>query len=115
IGEGDQVDVGSAALALLAYVEILETSDAPELVEPAASLASFLRAQQRPDGEFMHLYSLREKRAIDVQYDYYTGEAALALSRYHRLSKSPRDLDAARRALSVLVKRNPLYVGGRYF
>jgi len=114
IGEGEQVDVGAAALALLAYVELC-TGGVTEFREPALKLAGFLRGQQRSDGDFQHLYSLAEQHPIDVQMEYYTGEAAFALSRVQRLSGDKRDLEAARRALSFLVQRSPWFLGARYF
>ncbi len=114
VGEGDQVDVGSSALALLAYTELAQ-GGASEFHDSALEVAAFLRSQQRRDGDFQHLYSIAQQRPIDVQMEYYTGEAAFALSRVHRLSGDPRDLDAARRALSFLVTRSPWFLGARYF
>ncbi|HEY0465983.1 MAG TPA: hypothetical protein VGC79_17340, partial [Polyangiaceae bacterium] len=114
VGEGDQVDIGSSALALLAYVELV-TSGSQEFHAPALGLAGFLRAQQRPDGEFQHFYSVREQHAIDTQVEYYTGEATFALSHVHRISADSRDLEAARRALSFLVARSPWFLGSHYF
>ena len=114
IGEGEQVDVGAAALALLGYVELVD-GGAEEFRAPALELAGFLRAQQRSDGDFQHLYSVKEQHPIDVQLEYYTGEAAFALARVHRVSGDARDLEAARRALSFLVHRSPLFLGARYF
>jgi len=114
IGEGDQVDIGSAALAVLAYVE-LASGGYEEFRAPALELAEFVRSLQRPDGDFKHFYSVSEKHAIDIQVEYYTGEAAFALARVHRLSGDARDLEAARRALSFLVKRSPWFLGSHYF
>ena len=114
VGEGDQVDVGSSALAVLAYVELV-TAGGEEFRAPALELAEFLRSQQRPDGEFQHFYSVSEQHPIDVQVEYYTGEAAFALSRVQRISGDPRDLEAARRALSFLVARSPWFLGSHYF
>lgn len=114
IGEGEQVDVGSSALAILAYVE-LNAGGAPEFREPALKLAEFLRSQQRSDGDFQHIYSVSEQHAVDVQLEYYTGEAAFALARVHRLSRAAADLDAARNALSFLVTRPPWFLGSKYF
>lgn len=114
IGEGDYVDVGSSALGLLTYVELVE-GGAEEFRAPALALAAFLRSQQRGDGDFKHFYDLTQNHAVDEQVEYYTGEAALALSRVHRLSNDPRDLDAARRTLSFLVTRSPWFVTARYF
>ena len=114
IGEGAQVDIGSSALAVLAYVELLQ-GGSEEFRAPALELAEFLRSQQRADGEFQHFYSVSEQHPIDAQTEYYTGEAAFALSRVQRVSNDAKDLEAARRALSFLVTRSPLFLGARYF
>lgn len=114
IGEGEQVDVGASALALLAYVELID-GGATEYREPALELAAFLRTQQRSDGDFQHYYSITEQHPIDVQVEYYTGEAAFALSRVQRVSGNVEDLNAARRALAFLVKRSPWFLGAKYF
>ena len=114
IGEGEQTDIGSSALALLSYVELLN-GGSEEFRAPALELSQFLRAQQRADGEFQHFYSLSEQHPIDAQTEYYTGEAAFALSRVQRVSGDPKDLEAARRALSFLVARSPWFLGSHYF
>ena len=70
VADDNQADVGSSALALVAFAEIVRT-DLDGSYRPAvADLASFLRAQQRPDGELMHLYDRAAKRPIDVQFLY---------------------------------------------
>lgn len=114
IGEGSQVDVGSSALALLSYVALYEQGAAPELLRPIGALARFLRSQQRPDGELMHVYDRDQHKPIDVQFQYYTGEAAYALSRAQRITHDPADLRAASAALSYLV-RSWSFLGSRYF
>jgi len=114
IGEGDQVDIGSSALAVLAYVELVAGGN-EEFRAPAVELAEFLRSQQRPDGEFQHFYSVSERHPIDIQTEYYTGEAAFALSRAQRVTNDALDLEAARRALSFLVTRSPWFLGSHYF
>lgn len=115
IGEGTRANLGSAALGLLALVELIEAGNAPEFKPPALQLSEFLRSQQRPDGEFMHEYDVPRSKPIDVQHPYFTGEAALALSRMHRVSQDPKDLEAARRALSFLVYRPPWAILAHYF
>jgi hypothetical protein len=114
VGEGDTVDVGASALATLAYVELLN-GGAEEFRGAALDLAGFLRAQQRSDGDFQHIYSVAQQHPVDIQLEYYTGEAAFALSRVQRVSGDTRDLDAARRALSFLVQRPALFLGAHYF
>jgi hypothetical protein len=115
IAEGDRADLGSTALALLAFSELVEGGLLPELKQPILELCAFLRSQQRPDGEFMHFYDRVNKRPIDQQVLYYTGEASFALSRASRITGDSRDLDAAHKALAVLVERPFWYVGWRYF
>lgn len=115
IGDGTIVDVGSAALAILAFVEIARTGLDPSYALLVRDLAAFLRAQQRPDGELMHLYDRSARRPLDVQLLYFTGEASLALSRAHALLGDPRDLDAARGALHHLVHGSWSFFGSRYY
>jgi hypothetical protein len=115
IGEGRIVDVGSTALSVIAFVAIAQAKLDVSYAQVAAPLADFLRAQQRPDGDFMHEYDRREKRPIDVQLLYYTGEAALALSRASTLLADPRDQDAASRALARLVGPGWRFFGSRYY
>jgi hypothetical protein len=115
IAEGERADLGSAALALLAFVEIVEGGLLPELEQPIRDLCAFIRSQQRADGEFMHFYDRPAKKPIDQQVLYYTGEAAFALSRASRITNDKRDLEAASRALTVLVDRPFWYVAWRYF
>jgi hypothetical protein len=115
IGSGRRVDVGSTALALLAFVEIARTKLDPGYALLVPDLAAFLRGQQRPDGDFMHQYDRESLRPIDVQFLYYTGEAALALSRAHALLGDSRDLDAASRAVARLVGDGWSFFGSRYY
>ena len=115
VGEGRLVDVGSTALSVIALAEIARTQLDPTYAEVVAPLAAFLRSQQRPDGDFMHEYDRRGQQPIDVQLLYYTGEAALALSRAASLLGDPRDLDAASRALARLVGPGWNFFGSRYY
>jgi hypothetical protein len=115
ITENDQADLGSSALALLALVELVEGGISSELTPHVAALADFIRSQQRPDGEFKHLYDRANKTPIDVQFLYYSGEAAFALAKAHRVTHDPRDLEAASRALDRLVDKPWWYIGWRYY
>jgi hypothetical protein len=108
-------DVGSTALAVLAFVEIVRArlDEGYALLLP--ELTAFLRGQQREDGDLMHLYDRPASHPIDVQYLYYSGEAAFALSRAHGLSGDPRDLDAATRILARLAGPAWSFFGSRYY
>ncbi len=115
VADGPTADVGSSALATLAFVEIARNRMDPSYGKQVAELAAFLRAQQRPDGEFMPRYDRSAARPIDVQLLYYSGEAALALSRAHALLGDPGDLEAARRALKHLAGPAWSFFGSRYY
>jgi hypothetical protein len=113
--EGEDADVGSSALALVAFAEIARTGADRWYAVPAAELAAFLRAQQRADGELMHFYDRNAQKPIDMQVMYYTGEAALGLSRAHRVTNDPKDLEAAKRALGHLSGVGWTFFGSRYY
>jgi hypothetical protein len=115
IAEGERADLGSSALGLLALVEIVEGGLMPELMPVIRQLTEFIRSQQRPDGEFKHFYDREKREPIDQQVLYYTGEASFALGRAARLTKDPRDLDAAKRSLERLVDFPPWYLAWHYF
>ncbi|HEY8074296.1 MAG TPA: hypothetical protein VIF62_09305 [Labilithrix sp.] len=115
IATTDEADVGSSALGLLAFSEIVRTKADPSYEKPMRELAAFLRAQQRPDGELMHVYDRIARRPRDVQLLYYTGEAALALARAHTVTGDPADLEASKRALARLVGHGWSFFGSRYY
>jgi hypothetical protein len=115
IGDGRVVDVGSTALSVIAFVAIAQSNLDVKYALIVPRLTAFLRAQQRPDGEFMHEYDRDARHPIDVQLLYYTGEAALALSRSASLAGDARDLEAASRALAHLVGPGWSFFGSRYY
>jgi hypothetical protein len=114
-GDFNVAEIGSSALALIAFTEIVRTGADETYRAAIGELARFLRSQQRPDGEFQHEYDRAKKSPIDVQYLYYTGEAALALARAHRITNDPADLDAARRGLARIAGSGWSFFGSRYY
>ena len=116
IAEDDAIaEIGSSALALIAFTEIVRTGADGAYRPTIVELARFLRSQQRPDGEFKHQYNRATKEPIDVQFLYFSGEATLALARTHRITDDPADLDAARRALARLSGSGWQFFGSRYY
>ena len=115
IADGPDADVGSSALALVAFTEIVRTGADASYRTPAIELALFLRSQQRADGELMHEFDRESGKPVDVQRLYFTGEAALALSRAHRMTGDPADLRAASGALARLSGRGWSFFGSRYY
>jgi hypothetical protein len=115
IGDEEVVDVGSAALALLAFVEVARSGLDPAYGLIVPELSAFLRSQQRVDGEFMHLYDRKANSPVDRQLLFYSGEAAFALARAHAFGGDPQDLDASSRSLAYLVGPGWRFFGSRYY
>jgi hypothetical protein len=115
VGEGDLVDLGSTAIGVIAMTELVERDVAPELASELPKLTEFLRAMQRPDGEMLHYWVRSHDAPGPWHVAYYTGEAALALSRAARVTGDARDLQASARALDALVHRTFRFFGDRYW
>lgn len=115
VGEDGRAELGSSALATIATADYLEGGDDAELRPMLAGLTAFLRAQQRPDGEFMHEYDLEHQRPVDVQYLYYSGEAAFALVLAHHAGHDARNLEAAQRVMTHLTGAGWSFFGSRYY
>jgi len=115
VGDEPIVNLGSSALALLAFAEIVDRNIDPSYRTQVVELARFLRALQRPDGEFMHEYNRIASRPIDVQGLYYSSEATLALARAYSITRDPADLDAAARGLRNLVGPAWSFFGDKYY
>lgn len=108
-------EVGSTALTMIAFAELVTTGADPSFARPLGELAAFLRSQQRPDGELMHEYDRDRQKPNDVQRLYYSGEAALGLSRAHAVNGDPRDLEAAKRITAHLSGKGWNFFGSRYY
>jgi hypothetical protein len=114
IGEGDPVEIGSAALTTIAFAEIVSTGLDPTFERHVRALADLILSLQRPDGEFMHEIH-RDGTPIDVQLPYFSGEAALALARANALTHDARYLDGSRRAVAYLIGPAWSFFGDRYY
>jgi hypothetical protein len=114
VGEGDPLEIGSAALSTIAFVEIATSGLDPSYGQNAQDLAELILSLQRPDGEFMHQVR-RDGSPIDVQLPYFSGEAALALTRVHALTGDARYLDGAKKSVAYLVGPAWHFFGSRYY
>ena len=115
VAEARTAEVGSTALTMIAFAELVTTGADPTFARPLRELSAFLRSQQRPDGELMHEYDRDRYKPNDVQRLYYSGEAALALSRAYSVNGDPRDLEAAKGVLGHLSGKGWQFFGSRYF
>jgi hypothetical protein len=100
------VDLGSAAMSLLALAEYQRNTGDAQFEAWGKRLASFLVYMQKPDGEFCHLYEPGiDKRDEQTKMLYYSGEAAFALAKFTLLpseAHEQRYLDAMDRGLDYL-------------
>ena len=110
-----QVDMGSSALTALAAAEYLAGGDDPQIRELLEGLCAFMRSMQREDGELMHEYDQRADRPVDVQYLYYSGEAAFALLRAHAVAGDERNLEVAEKLMGHLTGAGWNFLGSRYY
>jgi hypothetical protein len=115
VAHDNMAEIGSSALAVIAFAEIARTGLDPTYRTAVVELARFLRAQQRPDGEFMHQYDRQARRRVDVQFLYFSGEASLGLARAFALTGDPADRDAAARGLHRLVTGAWSFFGDHYY
>jgi hypothetical protein len=89
----------------MAFAQIVRSQLDMSYLPALRELTAFLRAMQRPDGEFKHVYDVGANAPVNAQYMYFTGEAALALAQSYDAAGDSQDLAAASRALSYLVQR----------
>lgn len=115
IGASEVVDLGSSALALLAFTDLVRTHLDDGYLKEVVDLARFLEHQQRDDGEFMHQYDRAKNKPIDVQWEYFSGEASFALARAYRVTHDDAELSAARRGLAHIVGPAWRFFGNRYW
>jgi hypothetical protein len=115
IGSDDDVDLGSSALALLAYAEIARTHLDDAYRAQVERLARFLREQELPDGSFATFFTRSTKTRVVLNVPYYPGEATLALARAARVTGSDADQRAAELGLAHLVGAAWSFFGDRYY
>ncbi len=95
-------EFGASALLGVALYDLRSVADTPELAALHRGLLTFLLHQQRADGEMMHAFDLDTGRPVDVQYLYFSGEAALALVRGAAIEGDAELKSAAARLLQYL-------------
>jgi len=115
VADSPRADVGASALTAVAAAEYLRGRNDVGVRRLLEGLMTFLRAQQRPDGEMMHEFDLAAGQPIDVQYLYYSGEAAYALLLAYDALHDARDLEAAKRVMAHLTGSGWDFLGSRYY
>lgn len=108
--------MGSTALAVVALAEYQRATGDARYLPVAKKLSAWILWMQRADGSFRHLYDPRTKQPDDeAQLLYYSGEAALALSRMHVITGEAAYARAAEKALDWLVDWYDFFMGGFFY
>jgi hypothetical protein len=111
-----EAQLGSTALVVVALAEYELATGDQRYRELSTKLSNWILFMQRPDGSFRHLYNPITRVADDkTQLLYYSGEAALALTRMYVVTKDPRYRQGAERALDWLVDWYDFFMGGFIF
>jgi hypothetical protein len=96
------VDLGSAALSLVAATEYQRTTGDRRFLRFALGLAEFVLWMQKPDGDYCHLFDTQTgERDEKTQLLYYSGEAAYGLARLLALSDELHDEPTQDRAAQL--------------
>lgn len=114
IGDNELPNLGSAALAALAYSAILEGGPDARIERELINLMNFMRSLQRDDGEFCHQYDRNANQRVDKQLPYFSGEATYALARGARLTRRAEDLEAAKKGFEYATRKAWSFFGSRY-
>jgi hypothetical protein len=115
IDDGNEGDMGASALTAVAAAEVLRKGHDAGARRMLEGITRFIRSMQRPDGELMHVYDFRRDRPVDVQYMYYSGEAAYALLRAHEVLQDDENLKTAHKLMKHLTGAGWSFFGSRYF
>ncbi|MBK8591900.1 MAG: hypothetical protein IPN77_22835 [Sandaracinaceae bacterium] len=95
-------EFGATSLLAVALYDLRSVADTAELAALHHDVLTFLKHQQRDDGEMMHGFDLDSGTPVDVQHLYFSGEAALALVRGAAIERDAQLERAARRLLQYL-------------
>lgn len=98
-----QVKTGGAGLLLLALTEFERTTE-DNLYRPLADdLVKFILSMQLQTGDYYAYFDIEKRAPVPGGFSmYYSGEAALGLIRYYKLTGNEAALDSAGRALLYL-------------
>ncbi len=112
----ETANLGSTALTVVALVEYQRATGDTRYARITTQLAEWILYMQNPDGTFAHLYDIpRSERDTASQLLYFSGEAALALARMHRISGEARYATAAGNALDALLRWYEFFAGGYFY
>lgn len=108
--KGARADLGSASLTMVGMLEYQRQTKDARYADTTRRLANFVLAMQKENGDFHHIFELKNTAPNPaIRKMFFSEEAALALVMAHEVLGEQRYLDAARRALDYLT--GPKYEG----
>ena len=105
IYEDEEIKIGANGLALLAFIEYMETFNTDEYVELAKQLGDgILKLQDEQTGQYTHIIDmdLNEKEKFTTVY--YDGEATFGLLKLYGYTKDEKYLNAAKKAVDYFIE-----------
>jgi|GEM_PF-1204300 len=109
-------NLGSSALAVVALAEYERAVKDGRYAKLTRALAEWILYMQKDNGDFCHLYNIRAQRRDEhTQLLYFTGEAALAMTRTYKIFGDKRYLRAAERGLDYLIGWYDFFGGGFFY
>ena len=105
IYEDEEIKIGANGLALLAFVEYMETFNTDEYIDIAKQLGNgILNLQYKETGQYTHIVDmdLNEKEKFSTVY--YDGEATFGLIKLYGYTKDEKYLDAAKKAIDYFIE-----------
>ena len=116
VGSGGWVDLGSAALTVVAIVEYQQATGDKRFEKLALRLGKFMLYMQKPSGDFCHQYmTIQKHRVCKTILLYYSGEATLALAKLYQLTKDPQYKEPIERAMDFLTGAKYDFFLGQFF
>jgi len=102
VSSGRATKLGGAGLAILALAALDGEGQGGRFRDLAGSLADFILACRRDDGDFHHKLEVKTGRVLNFRSEYYTGEALFGLLALHRLTGRRDLLDMAADSIARL-------------
>jgi hypothetical protein len=102
--DSGRIKLGGAGLAILALAGMHRETGNKTFLDIARRLGRYIRAEQGPNGDFIHsrIYPSGEIRSF--RSDYYTGEALFGLLVLHEHAGDPEDLEAVVKCEATLMR-----------
>jgi uncharacterized protein YyaL (SSP411 family) len=104
--DAGKIKLGGNGLALLALAELNVLRNDAKYSQLGHRLTSYIAAQLRPDGDFVHSRSCQSSEERGFRSEYYTGETLFGLVRLYEVTANQQWLDLAVHSEQKLLTRD---------